>query len=63
MKWFILFVGIVFVCFVVALLLGLASGAMSGPTSSLSHEPLPEDPIEDAARRDVAAAEEQAPEA
>ncbi|GAB3081826.1 hypothetical protein GCM10027053_53430 [Intrasporangium mesophilum] len=48
MKWFILFVGVIVVCFVVALILGLASGAMSRPTSSLSHEPLPDDPIEDA---------------
>ncbi len=54
MKWFILFVGVIVVCCVVALILGLASGAMSRPTSSLSHEPLPEDPIEDADFDDLA---------
>ncbi len=54
MKWFILFVGVIVVCCVVALILGLASGAMSRPTSSLSHEPLPDDPIEDADFDDLA---------
>ena len=48
MKWFILFVGVIVVCFVVALILGLVGGAMSRPTSSLSHEPLPDEPIDDA---------------
>jgi len=47
-KWFILFVGVIVVCFVVALILGLVGGAMSRPTSSLSHEPLPDEPIDDA---------------
>lgn len=47
MKWFILFVGVVVVCFVAALLLGLASGGMGGPGSSLSHEPLPDDELHD----------------
>ena len=54
MKWFILFVGIIVVCFVVALILGLASGAMSRATSSLSHEPLPDEPIHDADFDDLA---------
>lgn len=48
MKWFILLVGIVVLCFVVALVLGLAGGGMGRPTSSLSHEPLPDEPIQDA---------------
>ncbi|EWT01088.1 cell division protein DivIVA [Intrasporangium oryzae NRRL B-24470] len=48
MNWFILFVGIVVICFVVALLLGLVGGGMGRPTSSLSHEPLPEGEIDDA---------------
>jgi hypothetical protein len=47
-KWFILFVGIVVLCFLVALVLGLAGGGMGRPTSSLSHEPLPDEPIRDA---------------
>ena len=46
MKWFILLVGIVVLCFVVALLLGLGGG-MGRPTSSLSHEPLPEGDLHD----------------
>jgi hypothetical protein len=46
-KWFILFVGIVVLCFVVALVLGFVGGGMGRPTSSLSHEPLPEEPIKD----------------
>ena len=47
MKWFILLVGVVVVCAVVAMILGLAGGGLGRPTSSLSHEPLPEDPIAD----------------
>ena len=47
MKWFILLVGIVVICFLVALVLGLAGGGMGRPTSSLSHEPLPDEPIRD----------------
>ena len=46
MKWFILLVGIVVLCFVVALMLGLGGG-MGRPTASLSHEPLPEDNLHD----------------
>lgn len=47
MKWFILFVGVVVLCFVVALVLGLVGGGMGAPTSSLSHEPLPDDELHD----------------
>jgi hypothetical protein len=47
-KWFILFVGVVFVCFLAALILGLAGGGLGRGTTSLGHEPLPEDPIDDA---------------
>ena len=46
MKWFILLVGIVVLCFVVALMLGLGGG-MGRPRSSLSHEPLPEGDLHD----------------
>jgi hypothetical protein len=46
-KWFILFVGIVVLCFVVALILGLAGGGLGRNTTSLSHEPLPDEPIRD----------------
>jgi hypothetical protein len=46
-KWFILLVGIVVVCAVVAMILGLAGGGLGRPTASLSHEPLPEGPIAD----------------
>jgi len=45
-KWFILLVGIVVLCFVVALMLGLGGG-MGRPTASLSHEPLPEENLHD----------------
>jgi DivIVA domain-containing protein len=45
-KWFILLVAIVVLCFVVALMLGLGGG-MGRPTSSLSHEPLPEGDLHD----------------
>ena len=48
MKWFILFVGIVVLCFVVALILGLAGGGLGRAATSLSHEPLPDEPIRDA---------------
>ena len=52
MTWFILFVGVVVVCFVAALVLGLigagSAGGLGGGTRSLSHEPLPDDPIDDA---------------
>lgn len=47
MKWFILVVGLVVVCFVAALLLGLITGGMGAPTSSMRHEPLPETPLTD----------------
>ncbi len=47
MKWLILLVGVVVVCAVVAMVLGLAGGGLGRPTSSLSHEPLPEDAIAD----------------
>ncbi|CAN7273565.1 cell division protein DivIVA [Terrabacter sp. LjRoot27] len=47
MKWFILFVGIVVLCLVVALILGLAGGGLGRNTTSLSHEPLPDEPIRD----------------
>ena len=47
MKWFILFVGIVVLCFVVALILGLAGGGLGRNTTSLGHEPLPDEPIRD----------------
>jgi DivIVA domain-containing protein len=47
-KWFILLVGIVVLCGVVALLLGYAGGGMGRATSTLSHEPLPEDELTDA---------------
>ncbi len=47
MKWFILLVGILFLCFVVALVLGIVGGGMGGPTSSLSHERLPEGELKD----------------
>jgi hypothetical protein len=47
-KWFILLVGIVVLCFVVALILGLAGGGLGRGTTSLSHEPLPDEPIRDA---------------
>ncbi|GAA6524440.1 DivIVA domain-containing protein [Intrasporangium sp. DVR] len=49
MKWFILFVGIVVLCFVVALVLGWVGGAggLGRPTSSLSHEPLPDGDLHD----------------
>jgi hypothetical protein len=49
--WFILFVGVVVVCFIAALVLGLIGGGSTGglgaATRSLSHEPLPDDAIED----------------
>ena len=47
MKWFILVVGIVVLCFVVALVLGLAGGGLGRNTTTLSHEPLPDEPIQD----------------
>ncbi len=51
MTWFILFIGVVVVCFAAALVLGLigagAVGGLGGDTRSLSHEPLPDDPIVD----------------
>ncbi len=47
MKWFVLLVGVVVVCFVVALVLGLVGGGMGRATSSLSHEPLPDDELHD----------------
>lgn len=48
MKWFILFVGIVVICLVAALVLGLISGGVGGQTSSLRHEPLPDTPLTEA---------------
>lgn len=48
MKWFILLVGIVVLCGVVALLLGYVGGGMGRTTTTLSHEPLPEDELSDA---------------
>ena len=52
MTWFILFVGVVVVCFVAALVLGRigarSAGRLGGGTRSLSHEPLPDDEIDDA---------------
>ena len=52
MTWFLLFVGVVVVCFVAALVLGLIGagsvGGLGGGTRSLSHEPLPDDEIADA---------------
>lgn len=47
MTWFILFVGVVVLCFVVALVLGITGGGLGAPASSLSHEPLPDEPIRD----------------
>ena len=47
MKWFVLFVGVIVVCFFVALVLGLVGGGMGRATSSLSHEPLPDDELHD----------------
>src|SRR5690606_3541262 len=47
-KWFILVVGLVVVCFVAALLLGLVRGCgMGAPTSTMRHEPLPDGPLTD----------------
>lgn len=48
MKWFILFVGVVVLCCTLALVFGLVGGGMSRGTSSLSHEPLPDDELADA---------------
>lgn len=50
MKWFILLVGIVVLCLVVAMILGLLGNRFAGtakPTSTLSHEPLPEQGLRD----------------
>ncbi|GAA2162045.1 hypothetical protein FHX52_3498 [Humibacillus xanthopallidus] len=51
MTWFILFVGVVVVCFIAALVLGLIGGSsiggLGGETRSLTHEPLPDEPIAD----------------
>ncbi len=50
MKWFILLVGVVVLCFAVALVLGLVGGqgGLGGASSSLSHERLPEGELHDA---------------
>ena len=48
MKWLFLLVGVVVICFVVALVLGLFGGGLGRTGPSLSHEPLPDEPIEDA---------------
>ncbi|GAA2744755.1 hypothetical protein GCM10009868_23610 [Terrabacter aerolatus] len=47
MKWFILVVAVIVLCFVVALVLGLAGGGLGRNTTSLSHEPLPDESIRD----------------
>ncbi len=47
MKWVVLLAGVVVVCLVAALLLGLLGGGMGRPTSTLRHEPLPEDRLTD----------------
>ena len=47
MKWFILFVGVVVLCGVVALVLGLAGGGLGRSGTALSHEPLPDEPLAD----------------
>lgn len=47
MKWFILFVGVIVLCGVVALVLGLAGGGMGRSGTALSHEPLPDEPLAD----------------
>ncbi|WP_347350613.1 DivIVA domain-containing protein [Intrasporangium sp.] len=48
MKWLFLLVGIVVLCGVAALLLGYVGGGMGRATSTLSHEPLPDDELTDA---------------
>lgn len=47
MKWFILFVGVIVLCGVVALVLGLAGGGLGRSGTALSHEPLPDEPLAD----------------
>ncbi|HET7398623.1 MAG TPA: cell division protein DivIVA [Intrasporangium sp.] len=47
MKWVILLAGVVVVCFVAALVLGLVGGGMGGATSTLRHQPLPEERLRD----------------
>ncbi|MEO7753667.1 MAG: cell division protein DivIVA [Terracoccus sp.] len=47
MKWVILFAGVVVLCLVVAVLLGLVTGGMGRATSTLSHEPLPDEAVID----------------
>ncbi|MCU1535865.1 MAG: DivIVA domain [Humibacillus sp.] len=51
MTWVILLAGVVVVCFVAALVLGLvgagASGGLGSGARALSHEPLPDEPIAD----------------
>ena len=57
MTWFILFVGVVVVCFIAALVLGLIGGGsvggLGGETRSLAHEPLPDEPIADSDFEDL----------
>ncbi|MDN5794314.1 MAG: DivIVA domain-containing protein [Intrasporangium sp.] len=48
MSWVFLLAGIVVLCGVAALVLGYLGGGMGRPTSSLSHEPLPDDELTDA---------------
>lgn len=48
MNWFILLVGIVVLCGVVALLMGYVGGGMGRATTTLSHEPLPDGELTDA---------------
>lgn len=47
MKWLILFVGIVVLCGVAALVLGILGGGMGRATSTLRHEPLPDGELTD----------------
>ena len=47
MKWFILLVGVIVLCFVVALIFGVVGGGMGGSSASLAHERLPEAELKD----------------
>lgn len=47
MKWIILLAGLVLICLVVAAGLGLIGAGMGPATSSLHHEPLPDEPFTD----------------
>lgn len=48
MTWVILFAGVVAICLVAALLLGWIGGGMGAATTSLRHEPLPDEPLTEA---------------